>query len=90
MPARHLRSRSLVRKKVRTPGGRTVVHYRKPKPKVAHCAVCGTALQGIPRELPFRAAKMPKTKKRPERPYGGVLCGSCMRNHIKAKARAGA
>jgi len=30
---------------------------------------------------------MAKTKKRPERPYGGVLCTRCMRKTMIGKAR---
>ena len=33
-------------------------------------------------------AKLPKTKKRPERPFGGNLCSDCMRKIMKEKARS--
>ena len=87
MPAPRLRSRS--RRKVfrKVSGGRTNVHFKKRKPQAAKCGRCGDALKGIPREMPFRMKNMAKTKKRPERPFGGVLCSKCMRLEIISKIR---
>ena len=70
-----------------TPGGKNKIHYRKRKPSKAKCGRCGAVLKGVPRERPFKMQNMPKTKKRPERPYGGVLCSRCMRDTIIKKAR---
>ncbi|MEM4259664.1 MAG: 50S ribosomal protein L34e [Candidatus Woesearchaeota archaeon] len=81
-----LRSRSYRRVKVRVTKS-TVARYLKRKPKIAHCANCGAVLKGVPRERPYKMHNMPKTKKRPERPYGGVLCSSCSRETIKSYAR---
>lgn len=66
----------------RTPGANTVVHYEKRKPKQAHCHLCGDPLKGVPRERPYKMQNMPKTMKRPERPFGGVLCSRCSRKQI--------
>ena len=87
MPAPKLRSRS--RRKVfrKVSGGRTNVHFKKRKPEPARCGNCGAVLKGVPRELPFRMRSMAKTKKRPERPFGGVLCSRCMRMEIINKVR---
>ncbi len=63
-------------------------HFRKRKPAKAQCADCGKELQGVPRARPVELRTMPKTKKRPERPYGGVLCSKCMRQTMIAKAKA--
>ncbi len=87
MPAPRLRTRSLRRISRKVPGGSTKLHFKKRKPKAAKCSSCGDALKGVPRELPFRMRSMAKTKKRPERPYGGVLCSRCMRQEIISKAR---
>ncbi len=87
MPEPRLRSRSLRRVYVKTPGGRTAVHYKHRKPRVARCGKCGAKLKGVPRERPYKMRNMPKTKKRPERPYGGVLCSKCMRELFVSKAR---
>ncbi len=84
------KSRTLRRVYVRTPGGRTVMHYRRRKPQRASCAGCEKKLLGVPRELPSAMRNMPKSSKRPERPYGGYYCSSCTRELLKAKARVGA
>ncbi|MBN4049213.1 50S ribosomal protein L34e [archaeon AH-315-M20] len=87
MPEPYKRSRSLRRLQVKVPGGRTVTHYKKKKPGKAKCGNCGSTLKGVPRERPLKMSKLPKTKKRPERPYGGNLCSKCMRSLIIEKAR---
>ena len=87
MPAGRFKSRTFRRVFVRTPGARTVLHYRKRKPKAAKCGCCGTALKGAPRERPYKMSNLPKTKKRPERPFGGNLCSRCMRKAVVEKAR---
>jgi len=81
------RSRTLRRKKVRTPGNRLVTHFLKRNPKVAKCARCGNPLHGIPRKIPSIFRNLAKTKKKPQRPYGGNLCSRCMREVMKEKAR---
>ena len=88
MPARRLRSRSYRRLQRKVPGGSTRLHYERKKPKAARCGNCGAVLKGIPRELPIKFKGMSKSQKRPERPYGGVLCSRCMRQTIVQKFRA--
>jgi len=78
-----LRSRSKKRRRVRTPGKKLVTHYKRKKPGRARCAVCKKPLHGVPRLNPSKMRKLPKTKKRPERPFGGNLCSKCMRNLFK-------
>ena len=87
MPAPRLRSRSLRRVYVRIPSGKAVIHYRRKKPKIAHCNKCGAILKGVPRERPYKLKKLSKTQRRPERPYGGVLCSRCMRSLFIERAR---
>ena len=87
MPAPHLRSRSLRKVYRKVSGGRVSIHYKKRKPSTAKCGNCGTMLKGVPRELPFRMRSMAKTKTRPERPFGGVLCSRCTRQTIIDKVR---
>jgi len=72
---------------VKTPGKRTVMHYRLRKPSKAICASCGAVLAGMARERPYKMMNMAKSMKRPERPFGGILCSRCMRAEIKARAR---
>jgi len=66
-------------KYVKTPGGKTVIHFEKRKPSHAKCALCKKELKGVPRDV----RGLPKTKKRPERPFGGYLCSKCMRKVLK-------
>ena len=87
MVRRSLRSRSLRRVKRKVPGNRTSLQYKKKKPQPAICGKCGDVLKGVPHELPYKMRTMPKTYKRPERPYGGVLCSRCSRLEIISKIR---
>ena len=72
----------------RTPGARVVTLYRERKPSKQRCAKCDTVLSGVPRLRKAEAANTPKTAKRPERPFGGVLCSRCSRDLIKKSTRA--
>ncbi len=67
---------------VKTSSGKTKIHYKKRKHSKAKCANCGAVLHGVLRERPYKMKKIPKTKKRPQRPYGGTLCSKCMREKI--------
>jgi len=87
MPRPSRRSRTLRRVKRKTPGARNVTHYTKKKPAVARCASCKKPLKGTPKARPYKMQNMPKTKKRPERPFGGVLCSACSRKNIKESTR---
>ena len=85
MPRPSQRSRSLRRVKRKTPGGRSVIHYERRKHSIAKCSACKKPLSGVPRERDSGIAKLPKTKKRPDRPFGGNLCSSCMRREMKRR-----
>lgn len=85
MPAPRFRTRTFRKVFVKTPGGKTVLHYRKRKPKKAVCANCKKPLNGVMRERPYKMKNLPKTKKRPERAYGGVLCSQCSRLKLTEK-----
>jgi large subunit ribosomal protein L34e len=87
MPAPRYRSRTLRRVPVTTPGGTRRLHYTKRKPSKAVCASCKSLLHGVPRERPVVMRTMAKSKKRPERPFGGVLCSRCLRLKFTQKAR---
>ncbi|AIJ06085.1 50S ribosomal protein L34e [Methanocaldococcus sp. 16A] len=87
MPAPRYRSRSYRRIYRRTPGGRIVIHYKRRKPNKAKCAVCGAELHGVPRGRPVEIRKLPKSQRRPERPYGGYLCPRCLKRLMIQKAR---
>ncbi|MBR9682984.1 50S ribosomal protein L34e [Candidatus Woesearchaeota archaeon] len=72
---------------VRTPGSRTTIHFKRKKPSKTKCGKCGKVLAGVPHGLQHKTKNLPKTKKRPERPYGGVLCSQCTRLLLKTQAR---
>ncbi|MBI4151197.1 50S ribosomal protein L34e [Candidatus Woesearchaeota archaeon] len=87
MVAPRLRSRTFRRRTTHTPGGRHVVHYSRRKPAYAQCGTCGEKLSAVPRAYPSKLQNMSRSAKRPERPYGGVLCTKCMRAVFKRAAR---
>jgi len=82
MPAPKHRSRSKRRVFVRTPGSNTTLHYKRKIPSKPKCSECGQVLPGVARGTKTELNKLPKTKKRPDRPFGGVLCSRCMRKKI--------
>ena len=81
------KNRSFRKVKVKL-ASRVTTQYKRRKPAHAQCSKCGKKLSGVPRALPVEMRNMPKTKKRPERPYGGVLCSRCMRETIIEKVMA--
>ena len=85
MPRPSERSRSLRKLKRTTPGGKRMVHHERRTNVSARCSVCKKLLHGIPRAKKSGYSNMAKSKKRPDRPYGGSLCSSCMRREIKNK-----
>ena len=87
MPEGKKRSRTLRRVKRKLPGSRITTHYKARKHSVHKCGNCGNRLAGTVRESPIRQQNMPKTRKRPQRPYGGVLCSRCAREKIRTEAR---
>jgi large subunit ribosomal protein L34e len=60
----------------------TKIHYKQRKPNKKICGNCGKVLHGVPHLTQTKFKNLPKTKKRPERPYGGVLCSACMRKKL--------
>lgn len=76
------RTRSLRRIKVRLPGGRVAIHYKKRNPKQAKCAETKKPLPGIPRYSSRKLGRLPKSQRKPNRPYGGVFSSEIMRKKI--------
>ena len=81
------KSKSWREKQVKTPGGRLVIRHVRKNPKLASCSNCGRKLQGVPRIRPEYLKRTVRTERRPERPYGGNLCSSCMREMFRVKSR---
>jgi len=67
--------------------GKTKILYKEKKPKSAKCGMCGKKLAGVPRASKAKIKNMPKTSKRPSRPYGGVLCPKCLKDRIREEVR---
>ena len=88
MTAPRFRSRTFRRVFVKTPGGKTTLHYKRRKSGKPQCSICGDVLKGVAYGLTISVRKLAKTERRPERPYGGNLCSRCMRKVIVDKARA--
>ena len=86
MPNSKQKSRTYRRINRVTPGGRTVTQYKKRKPSKAKCGNCRAILIGVPSERPYKMQNMAKTAKRPQRPFGGVLCSKCSRQEIIRRA----
>lgn len=71
---------------VKLPGNKVKLVRKKSNPAIAKCGICGNYLHGIPRLKIGRFKNLPKSKKRPNRPYGGNLCSRCMREEIARRA----
>ncbi len=80
MPKPMHRSRSFKRSNKITITGRNVIHYRRAKPSMPHCAICGGELNGI-------SLKGAKSRRTNSRLFGGVLCASCTSDVIKLGSR---
>lgn len=81
------RSRSLKRVQRRTPSKRTVTHYKKKKPAKHKCAICSAVLHGKPRDVSSKIKNTLKSKRKVNRPFGGMLCTKCSRRVISLRAR---
>lgn len=78
-------NRSLRKIKRKASGGRTVVHLRKKKPEQLLCYKCGAKLNR-PKLTTVELKKMPKSKRRPQRPFP-ELCSKCMRKYFKESVK---
>ena len=84
MVAGRFRSRTFRRIKKKLPGNRVALRYEKRAHSKAHCGSCGAVLPAVRTGKATELRNLPKTAKRPERPYGGVLCSRCMREKIRS------
>lgn len=69
--------------KVKTPGGKTVQHFKKIRASYQRCGNCGAKLN-VARLDSNEIREFPKSKRRPERPYPN-LCSGCMREVFKQR-----
>ncbi len=75
-----LTSRRYRVKKIRTPGGRLSYHHKKKKTSTPKCAECKKPMQAV------NPHEKNKSRKRPNRPYAGRICASCLRLLTAKKA----
>jgi large subunit ribosomal protein L34e len=85
MPTPAQRSTSFRKRMVKTPGGKIKIHYAKKAAGPARCSACGRPLQGVPTGTMRETARLKRTQRRPDRPYGGNLCSSCTKAKMKVK-----
>lgn len=82
------RSHSKLRIIRRVPGNTTKLHHIRRKPSPAHCPVTGEVLRGVPCLRPAQIRKLPKSARRPNRPYGGKVSSKALANAILSKVIA--
>ncbi len=81
------RSRTFRRIYVKKPGGDNIIQYKRRKNAKPQCAMCEAFLPGVARGTKAEVHALPRSARRPERPYGGTLCSACTRRTIIAKVR---
>lgn len=80
------KSRNFRKVQVRTVKGSKDA-FKRRKPVVAKCVVTGESLKGVPRALPGDLKNVPRSARRPSRPFGGVLSSRASRLEIKRRNR---
>lgn len=80
MPKPMHRSRSFKRSDKLTLKGKHVVHYKRAKNALPHCAICRMELNGI-------NLKGGKSRRTNSRLFGGVLCANCTADIVKLGSR---
>lgn len=82
------RSRTFRRVYQTTPGGTNQILYKRRRNAKPQCSKCEAFLPGVARGTKTQVLAIPRSARRPERPYGGMLCSACTRRVIIAKVRA--
>jgi len=88
VPRPYQRTRSMKRHKLRLPsGGGLTIHYKRARVKAGRCVQCGRLLFGVPMKKPSKLSRLPVSKKRPQRMFGGQLCHKCLKESLKQAVR---
>uniref|UniRef100_A0A7S4B274 Large ribosomal subunit protein eL34 n=1 Tax=Chrysotila carterae TaxID=13221 RepID=A0A7S4B274_CHRCT len=69
-------------RKLKTPGGKLVLHYTGKKGKRPSCGDCKKPLSGIAMMRPSELKNVSKRQKTVTRAYGGSRCARCVRTRI--------
>ena len=83
MPAPRNRSKTLKRVYKSTPQNRGKLTFRKGKPSAAICGISKKKLNGMPKLRQGPINKLSKSKKRPNRIYGGTYSHSVVQLALK-------
>lgn len=87
MVAGSKRTRCIKKTQVVVPSGKVVTRYKRKAYSAARCQLTGQKLNGVPRTNKTELRKMPKSSRRPTRPFGGVLCPAAMRRVLIERVR---
>ncbi|MFH1054787.1 MAG: hypothetical protein V1744_01700 [Candidatus Altiarchaeota archaeon] len=87
MVKRSMRTRSRKKVKIRTPGARTVTHFRQEKAGHVTCGRCKSQLGGVASGSPTWMKSISKSQRIPDRSYGGVLCPNCLDDLVRYVTR---
>ena len=81
------RSRSVKKRKVRTPGGHTTTHYKAKKHGKAVCGRCHKAVAAVQTGPASEVRASTRSQRTPDRPWAGTLCASCTDELVRYKTR---
>jgi large subunit ribosomal protein L34e len=87
MTRRSLNTRTRKNITKRLPGGKSKIFATRKTPKKARCTISGEILHSTPRTKGAKDRTIPKSLRRPERPYGGNLSSRALKNLLIEKAR---
>jgi len=88
MPKPSSRTRSKKRYRLQLPGGQSGTHYKREKTGRPKCTRCGREISGIPHLVPSEIRRLPASQRKIERPYGNMLCPTCLRDLLKQAVRS--
>ncbi|WUR04756.1 ribosomal protein eL34 [Vairimorpha necatrix] len=79
---RTYKTRSNVRKVVKTPSGKLVARRQKKHAKFHRCHECNTKLLSIARMRPAEFSRQKVSARKVNRPLGSTTCGKCVKEKI--------
>ncbi|VVB55321.1 50S ribosomal protein L34e [uncultured archaeon] len=86
----NLRGRSIKKSQRKTPGGKTVTHFRAKKASAATDPRTGKKLHGVAIKRAAKAGALPASQRKISRPYGGHLGADTVDALIRYAARQNA
>lgn len=83
MAGTSFKSNSKNRSFKKTPGTNRRVHFGKSNPRGHFCGISGAILNGIPKKTATNFNKLSKSKKRPNRKYGGTYSHKVVKTQLE-------